>query len=52
MRQQWTFSNPGALREVEDYRVDLAGVTQPDLTTTPDRNGGEARASLAEWRLA
>ena len=27
VRQQWTFSRPNSIREVEDYRVDLSDVT-------------------------
>jgi hypothetical protein len=52
LRQQWNFSQPGAIREVEDYEVELSGVTQLDLTIVPDQRGGDARASLARWRLA
>jgi len=51
-RQQWNFSRPHAIREVEDYHVELSGVTQLDLTIVPDQGGGNARASLAQWRLA
>src|SRR6266700_217842 len=51
-RQQWNFSSPDSIREVEDYHVELSGVTQLDLTIVPDQRGGEARASLARWRLA
>jgi hypothetical protein len=52
VRQQWTFSPRGATREVEDYRVDLEGVTVLELAITPDVSGGPGRASLAELRLA
>jgi len=52
LRQQWNFSPPAAIREVEDYHVELSGVTQLDLTILPDQRGGDARASLARWRLA
>jgi hypothetical protein len=52
VRQQWNFSSPGAIQEVEDYLVELSGVTQLDLTIVPDQRGGDARASLARWRLA
>jgi hypothetical protein len=52
LRQQWNFSPPAAIREVEDYHVELSGVTQLDLTIVPDQSGGDARASLARWRLA
>ena len=52
VRQQWNFSPPSATREVEDYRVDLAGVTLLELEIVPDMSGGAARASLAQLRLA
>jgi hypothetical protein len=52
VRQQYTFSPSGATSEVEDFRVDLSGVTAIELTIIPDQGRGEARASLAEWRLA
>jgi hypothetical protein len=51
-RQQWTFSPGGSTRETEDYRVDLRDVTVLELTITPDISGGDARASLAELRVA
>jgi hypothetical protein len=52
VRQQWTFSPGGSTREIEDYRVDLWGVTVLELTISPDISGGDARASLAELRVA
>jgi hypothetical protein len=52
VRQQFTFSPRGATSEVEDFQVDLAGVTALELTIIPDQGRGAARASLAEWRLA
>jgi hypothetical protein len=52
VRQQWTFSPPGTTREVEDYAVDLAGVTEVELTIVPGQAGVEAHASLSQWRLA
>ena len=51
VRQQWNFSPPDSIRELEDYRVDLAGVTIFELTIMPNKNGGAARASIAELRL-
>jgi len=51
-RQQYNFSAPDALRELEDYRVELDGVTALELNIIPDISGGDARASLAEWRVA
>ena len=52
VRQQWNFSPPGGTREVEDYRVDLVGVTLLELEIVPDISGGGVRAALAELRLA
>jgi hypothetical protein len=51
VRQQWNFSSPGGVREEEDYAVDLIEVGVLELIITPDKSGGEARASLAEMRL-
>ncbi len=52
LRQQYNFSSPGATDEVEDYDVDLEGVTALELKIVPDISGGRARASLAQLRLA
>lgn len=52
VRQQWNFSPPGTAREVEDYHVELSGVTALELNIQPNKNGGEARASLEQLRLA
>src|ERR1700674_2970214 len=52
VRQQWNFSPPGTVREVEDYSVDLADLTVMELEIIPDKSGGEARASLESLRLA
>ena len=52
VRQQWTFSPAGSTHETEDYRVDLWGVTILELAITPDVSGGDARATLAEMRVA
>jgi t-SNARE complex subunit (syntaxin) len=51
LRQQYTFNPPGATREVENYIVDLDGVTALELTIVPDISGGDARASLISLRL-
>ena len=51
VRQQWNFSSPGGVREVEDYTIDLVDVGVLELIITPDKSGGEARASLAKMRL-
>ena len=52
VRQQWNFSPPSSVREVEDYAVELSAVTVLELTIVPDKSGGEARASLMSLRLA
>jgi hypothetical protein len=52
VRQQYNFSPPDSCREVEDYAVDIDGLTLLELDIIPDISGGEARASLAQLRLA
>jgi uncharacterized protein (DUF736 family) len=52
VRQQWNFSPSGATSEVEDYAVELSGVTVLELCVIPDVSGRDVRASLAELRLA
>ena len=52
LRQQYTFSPPGATREVEDYVVNLHGVTELELRIVPDITKGNAQASLTLLRLA
>ena len=52
VRQQYNFSPPETAREIEDYDVDLDGVTALELRIVPDISGGSARASLAQLRLA
>jgi hypothetical protein len=52
VRQQWNFSPPATMREVENYSVDLLDVTLMELEIVPDKSGGEARASLESMRLA
>ena len=52
VRQQYNFSPPGVTREFEDYAVDLAGVTVLELRIVPDIGGGDARASVAQLRIA
>jgi len=51
-RQQWNFSPQGAPREVEDYTVDLAGVTVLELNIIPDIHRRGAVASLTQLRVA
>ena len=52
LRQQYSFSPGGATQQVEDYTVNLDGVTALEVTIVPDIRGGSARASLAELQIA
>lgn len=52
VRQQWNFGAGDSSQEIEDYSVELMGVAVLELTIVPDRNGGNAHASLAQLRLA
>jgi hypothetical protein len=52
VRQQWNFSSPGGVREIEDYAVDLVDVGVLELIIVPDKSGAEARASLVKMRLS
>jgi len=52
VRQQYNFSPPDNTREIEDYEVDLVGLTVLEISISPDISGGCARASIAELRLA
>jgi hypothetical protein len=52
VRQQYNFSPPGVTRAFEDYAVELAGVTALELRIVPDISGGNARASVAQLRIA
>jgi hypothetical protein len=51
-RQQYNFSLPDSIVEVEDFHVDLNNVTALELCIIPNISGGNARASLAEWSIA
>ncbi|OIP99607.1 MAG: hypothetical protein AUK35_06995 [Zetaproteobacteria bacterium CG2_30_46_52] len=51
-RQQYNFSAPDSTIETENFEVNLMGVTSLELCITPDISGGNALASLAEWRVA
>jgi hypothetical protein len=52
VRQQWNFSPPESVREVEDYAVELSAVTVLELIIVADKSDGAARASLESLRLA
>ena len=51
VRQQWNFSPDGAKAEVEDYHVDLNGVSVLQLTINPDITHGRALANLSQWHV-
>ena len=52
VRQQYNFSSPHNTLEIEEYDVDLVGLTTLELSIIPDISGGLARASVAQLRLA
>ncbi len=56
VRQQWNFSPHGNTEEVEDYTVDLQGVTVLEVRIDPDRSHdpkqSQHHASLQRLRLA
>jgi Anaphase-promoting complex, subunit 10 (APC10) len=56
VRQQWSFSPQGSTEEIEDYPVDLKGVTTFELRIDPDRSHdpklSNAYASLQSLKLA
>jgi hypothetical protein len=56
VRQQWNFSPTGTTEEIEDYAVDLTGITHLELHIDPDRSHNPALsqsyASLQTLKLA
>src|ERR1039458_2637667 len=52
VRQQWNFSPPNTIREVEECQVELSDVTVLELVIVPDISRGSARASLKSLRLS
>ena len=46
VRQQWNFSPPETIREVEEYQVELSNVTVLELIIVPNVSGG-TRSRLA-----
>ena len=50
VRQQWNFSPPDTICEVEEYRVELSDVTVLELVIVPDISRGTACASLKSLR--
>ena len=52
VRQQWNFSPPESIREVEEYHVELSSVSVLELIIKPNIDGGSARASLKKLSLS
>jgi len=52
VRQQWNFSRPKTMREIEEYKVELSDVTVLELVIVPDTSRGAAHASLKSLRLS
>ena len=52
VRQQWNFSPPKTVREIEDYRVELSGVTVLELVIVPDISRAAACGSLKSLRVS
>jgi hypothetical protein len=56
VRQQWTFSPYGSTEEIEDYAVNLSGITTLELRIDPDRShdpkASQAYATLQSLKLA
>jgi hypothetical protein len=52
VRQQWNFNPAGSTSEIEDYEVNLDGVSALELVIKPDLTNNEALATLAAWRVA
>jgi hypothetical protein len=52
VRQQWNFSPPETICEVEEYRIELSSVAVLELVINPDIGCGGGRASLKNFRLS
>jgi hypothetical protein len=52
VRQQWNFSPPQTVRELEAYEVELSDITVLELIITPDISGGMACASVKRLRVS
>ena len=51
VRQRWNFSPGGSTTEVEDYAVDLEGLSVLELAIRPDVGRPDAVASLSSFRV-
>ncbi len=52
VRQQWNFSPSGSTQEIEDYTVELDGVTRLELRIDPDLGREQVKATLEALRVA
>lgn len=52
VRQQWNFSPPNTIEELEEYKVELFSIAALELSIIPDISLGDARASLQRLQLA
>lgn len=52
VRQQWNFSPGGSTQEIEDFTLNLDGVTRLELKIDPDMGREKVRATLDAWRVA
>ena len=52
IRQQWNFSPEGVTNEVEDYQIELSGVTVFELSINPDISMRNAFATLKMLQIA
>jgi hypothetical protein len=52
VRQQWNFSPPQTVRELQVYEVELSDITVLELIITPDISGGMARSSVKSVRVS
>ena len=51
VRQQWNFSPPNSIREVEEYQVELSSVTVLELAINPNISGGLGQLLLQAKRI-
>ena len=51
VRQQWNFSPPNTIREIEEYQLGISDITVLELIITPEVSHGTARASIKSIRL-
>jgi hypothetical protein len=52
VRQQWTFSHGGSAVEVEEYTINLVGVSMLELEIDPGRHDKQAIASLESMSIS